>query len=378
MIRARWSKVKVGRNDACQCGSGLKYKNCCLRSGPEAYGSKIQTQTVPVVLEGTRTEILSSMIFSGRRFRIVWNRLYHFKPEQTFHEFLDYLVLETLGREWFKKQAEKPRSDQHVISQWRKALQDLVSTPSTTPDGGWVRTGPVDAYLNLAYDLYWLQLIHRLPRSLEKRLRSRDAFQGARYEVLVAATFARAGFEIELLDESIKSVKHCEFVATHKKTGTKVYVEAKSRRRPGVLNQPGTFDPATQAKGDIFRLYAEATQQGPHNNHLYFIFIDANLPVDVPHNAPPYGAMPLDSVPWMKEIETGLRARWNTMAGAAVESAVCITNYAPHFGNDRDAAPIGICSLFSPPNTKAPVRDIEMLDDLVHCLRFYGRIPKQF
>src|ERR1035441_2583380 len=52
------------------------------------------------------------------------------------------------GREWFKKQAEKPRSDQHVISQWRKALQDLVSTPSTTPDGGWVRTGPVDAYLN--------------------------------------------------------------------------------------------------------------------------------------------------------------------------------------------------------------------------------------
>src|ERR1035438_8468960 len=91
MIRARWSKVKVGRNDACPCGSGLKYKNCCLRSGPEAYGSKIQTQTVPVVLEGTRTEIPSSMIFSGRRFRIVWNRLYHFKPEQTLHEFLDYL-----------------------------------------------------------------------------------------------------------------------------------------------------------------------------------------------------------------------------------------------------------------------------------------------
>ncbi len=25
------SKKKVGRNDACPCGSGRKYKHCCLR-----------------------------------------------------------------------------------------------------------------------------------------------------------------------------------------------------------------------------------------------------------------------------------------------------------------------------------------------------------
>ena len=24
-------KAKVGRNDPCPCGSGKKYKNCCLR-----------------------------------------------------------------------------------------------------------------------------------------------------------------------------------------------------------------------------------------------------------------------------------------------------------------------------------------------------------
>ena len=24
---------KIGRNDLCPCGSGLKYKNCCLKTG---------------------------------------------------------------------------------------------------------------------------------------------------------------------------------------------------------------------------------------------------------------------------------------------------------------------------------------------------------
>ena len=28
--------TKVGRNDPCPCGSGKKYKNCCMRKAPEA------------------------------------------------------------------------------------------------------------------------------------------------------------------------------------------------------------------------------------------------------------------------------------------------------------------------------------------------------
>jgi uncharacterized protein YecA (UPF0149 family) len=37
MMAARKQKVreypKIGRNDACYCGSGKKYKNCCLSTG---------------------------------------------------------------------------------------------------------------------------------------------------------------------------------------------------------------------------------------------------------------------------------------------------------------------------------------------------------
>jgi hypothetical protein len=65
-------------------------------------------------------------------------------------------------------------------------------------------TGPVTAYLCFSYDLYWLQLVHGLPKSLIKRLCSKEHFQGARYEIAIAATCARAGFQIELLDESMK------------------------------------------------------------------------------------------------------------------------------------------------------------------------------
>jgi hypothetical protein len=376
MTKRKYS-TRVGRNDPCPCGSGLKYKKCCLPRGPDAYGTRIQTQTVPVVLDGARTEILSSMVWRGRRFRIIWNRLFGFSPEQTFHEFLDYLTLETLNPEWFRKQAALPEGERHVVVQWRKALLDLVKTPPDTSNGGWVRTGPVQAYLCFAYDLYWLQILNKLPKSLVRRLRDKEAFQGARYEVLVAACFARAGFDIELLDESVKSARHCEFVATRKKTRAQVYVEAKSRRRRGVLHEPGTFDLSADVRGDVFGLYSDAIRQAPQG-HPYFIFIDANLPVQVPDTMPPYGAIPFDEVPWVKEIEEGLKARWSSTTGATVETAVLVTNFAPHFGGQEGAAPLGLFAVFPSPKPITPLIDGRVLDDLVYCLRFYGTIPKQF
>ena len=34
-VEERWTLKKIGRNDPCPCGSGEKYKKCCLdRPGP--------------------------------------------------------------------------------------------------------------------------------------------------------------------------------------------------------------------------------------------------------------------------------------------------------------------------------------------------------
>jgi hypothetical protein len=54
-----------------------------------------------------------------------------------------------------------------------------------------------------------------------------------RYELLVAAAFVRAGFDVAPEDESDSSRSQPEFVATHCETKFTIAVEAKARsRRP--------------------------------------------------------------------------------------------------------------------------------------------------
>ena len=142
-------------------------------------------------------------------------------------------------------------------------MVELLRRPGDADDGvstGHTLTGPAKAYQCFGYDLYWLQLVHKLPDSVIERLKDFRAFQGARYEVLIAAIFARAGFEIEWIDDNKASGKHPEFIATHKVTGKKVGVETKSRQRPGAMNYIGTVSPETHLKGDVFDLYYKAIQ----------------------------------------------------------------------------------------------------------------------
>jgi hypothetical protein len=69
-------------------------------------------------------------------------------------------------------------------------------------------------------------------------LKDINQFQGARYEIYVTASFVRAGFEVELENETERTTSHCEFTATHR-TGAKYSVEAKSRHRQGILGREG-------------------------------------------------------------------------------------------------------------------------------------------
>lgn len=46
---------KVGRNDNCPCGSGKKYKNCCIAkdrkpTGPKKFSAKLLSQPKPINL----------------------------------------------------------------------------------------------------------------------------------------------------------------------------------------------------------------------------------------------------------------------------------------------------------------------------------------
>ena len=97
-------------------------------------------------------------------------------------------------------------------------------------------------------------------------------------------------------------VKHPEFVARNRQTGEEVAVETKSRRRPGVLNQPGTVPPPENMGADVDRLYREALGQDM-GNHPFAIFLDVNLPPSTASSA---------VAGWQREIA----GRWGEMSSS--------------------------------------------------------------
>ena len=365
----------------CPCGlNGKTYGDCCKDKSVHALGNEMLQGIRLRMVPGTLSEIKTSTIQGDTRFRIVWNELWHSPQDQPFHQFLDHLVEKTLTKEWFEQQLKIPLKMQSAIAKWRTATYELIRRPGEIDDGvstGHTLTGPTKAYQCFGYDLYWLQLFHKLPDSIIKRLKNFREFQGARYEVLIAAIFTRAGFEIEWLDDKKASGKHPEFIATNKVTGKKVGVETKSRQRPGAMNYIGTVSPETHLKGDIDDLYLKAIQQTPTGEIPFLIFIDPNVPDSPQKGLPSYSNIPIDTVPWMKEIRDFLVETWNTATEPTPESGVLITNFAFYYGDNDRPSPTGSAAFFPSLKPRVPILDDQMIRDLIYCILTYDTVPRQ-
>jgi hypothetical protein len=365
----------------CPCGlHGKSYGDCCKDKSMHALGNEMLRGTAPKMVPGALSQIQSSMVKDDTRFRIVWNRVWHYPQHETFHQFLDALVVGTLGKDWFEEQLLRPLKNQNAIVKWRTAMVELLRRPGDANDGvstGHTLTGPAKAYQCFGYDLYWLQLVHKLPGSVIERLKDFRAFQGARYEVLIAAIFARAGFEIEWIDDNKASGKHPEFIATHKVTGKKVGVETKSRQRPGAMNYIGTVSPETHLKGNVDDLYDKAIQQAPNGDIPFLIFIDPNVPDSPQKGLPSYSDIPVDTVPWMKEIRDRLVETWNAATEPTPESAVLITNFAFYYGDNDSPSPTGMGSFFPSLKPRVPILGDPMIGDLIYCIQTYDTVPRQ-
>jgi len=136
--------------------------------------------------------------------------------------------------------------------------------------------GFMAAYLNLAYDLYVVADNSVLSDRTLARLKHVDQFQGARHELFAEATCLRAGFQVTHEDEKDSLTRHVEFTATHKTTGQKISVEAKSRHRRGVLGFSGFSKSNQKIKLDFSSLVRKAVRKSPP--HPLAIFLDTNLP----------------------------------------------------------------------------------------------------
>jgi hypothetical protein len=148
--------------------------------------------------------------------------------------------------------------------------------PTDASDGKFVAAtmnGDLLAFLSFAYDLFTLADNAEVQKSLFERLRKPDQYQGARYEMFVAASLLRAGFRIAFEDESDSTTSHCEFTATSQRTGRAFSVEVKSRHR-----EPSVSDDAASPKSRMYSLLQKALAK--HACHERIIFAHVNLPPD--------------------------------------------------------------------------------------------------
>jgi len=283
--------TKVGRNDPCPCGSGNKYKKCCgfniqniiPMEAAKEIKEKLKQQYLAKQKYGDVRPFISTD-FQGYKVVAVGNQVNFSKKWKTVYDFLFDYIKQCLGPEWSTAELKKEFSEMHPILQWYKEVCEFQKK-HITQEGvihSAICTGTVGAYLSLAYDLYLLRHHSLLQKRLIERLKNKDQFQGARYELYVTASFVKAGFNIEHEDESNRASSHCEFLATHKKTKNKYSVEAKSRHRSGFLGQKGKPQDLSQIKFRIGQLLNDALRK--HADYTRIIFVDVNMPPEEEKN----------------------------------------------------------------------------------------------
>ena len=218
----------------------------------------------------------------------------HYSPAEATRYFPDFLTRYVKGvllPSWYETERAKPADKRHQIIKWYESMCRYERQQKRDADGAYRRvpSGAMLSWYRLAYDLYLIKHNAQLQKRILDRLRSKDHFQGARFELCVTASMVVAGFQIDFEDESDMSKKHPEFVAKHA-SGVSVAVEAKSRHRPGVLG----FESLGAMPTDKVAIEGLLRDALAKNCDLpYFIFVDVNLP--------PTSEI-VEGKPWFKEM----------------------------------------------------------------------------
>ena len=389
------------RNRPCPCGSGKKYKKC--------HGAIPRTTRPPVAPGPTPRKVPPDVLaalarhnmrvqqwertygqvrpivhadFQEHKFVGVGDTIYWAKDWKSFTDFLRHYIKRLLGSEWGNGELAKPPAEQHPIIQWYGSFLRMQERTRATsaPDANGLYTseldGPSRAYLLVGYELYVLRHHGALQERLIARLKQRDQFQGARYELTVTAAMIRAGFDIDFEDETDTSTRHPEFRATHRVTGEVIAVEAKSRHRPGVLAFPGDQSPLAGFRVGIHSLLHDAFTKP--TTLPYLVFVDANMPHEV--------ASPLSIVPWQDEVMRTVAAVEDRLASeqlvytGTIATAVIVTNDPDHYGREGDwrisRGHLGFRVGSNRP--RHPLRNLRLLDEIQMAIKQRHNIPSEF
>jgi len=287
---------QIGRHGPCPCYSGKPYKHCCGNVSPEAKLPPIKEPSLPAsVIKAAKnayenmlrreewplfhgaTPPAATALWQGARVVSAGGHLYNVAVEESWYGFLYGLLIDQIGPDWFDAEIEKPAGSAHLLAQWYREIcrRERDENGHFTLHEPANEVGTTLAFRSVAYDVFCVMQAINLSPKLMDRLRHPDQFEGARYELWVAATLTRAGFSIEFADEDDSSSMHGEGIATHQETGKKYWIEAKRRHRPDFdYSQHLVDNPVLEVDA---RLVAAAMRK-PSRQHCRLIFIDVNLP----------------------------------------------------------------------------------------------------
>lgn len=217
------------------------------------------------MLQQGRSKPIIASRFKGEWFVATGCKLYHSARWKNFHDFLGFYIKEVLGGAWANIELKKPREQRHPLLVWYEDVTRYANA-HLEKGGNAPMTSLVAAYLGLAYNLYLISHNNgKVHEALIQRLKQKDQFLGAYHEAAVTGLMIRAGFDIELEDESDTTSSHCEFTATHRETGQKLSVEAKMRQ----------VKPSDQPKPPQIRWLLGAALK-KKANHPRLVFIEVN------------------------------------------------------------------------------------------------------
>jgi hypothetical protein len=368
----------IGRNDPCPCGSGRKFKKCHLgkpsASLPRTSPMKTDPKTADLAVrafamfdariaaERARTQLFGHVrpIVQteawGKRLVAVGNQIWTMDPRATFGDFLREHLRTTMGSAWWKEECTKPFIARHPVAQWQQHLDEqLQGTVEDNGRVGVVSDGLVSALLNLAYDLYIVKDNIGFHSRAVERLRRGNHFAGMRYELLVAAAFVRAGFDVALEDESDASRSHPEFLATDRETKFTIAVEAKARNRRATDRNPD--------RAGIDDLVSRAAEQALAEQP-YALFVDVAMPPE-DRTKPPS---------WLAEVDDAVRVVVERQGGAPNPFDWVFFTSIPHqWGGRGEPDPPKHFADWVPRTSRVPV---DLRHRIAKAIQQYGTIPE--
>jgi hypothetical protein len=305
----------------------------------------------------------------GVKYVAVGSQLYSGDWKTPIDFLFDFFIKRVFSPSWGKTELKKPLAERHPVMQWYNSLCALQSQQTRDATGvyGMVPNGAALSYLLLSYDLFTLRQHEALEKSLIQRWRRKDHFQGARYELFAIATCIRAGCTVEFENESDGLRKHVEFTATHRTTGQRFALEAKSRHRPGVLGFEGDRAPDEQVKVGIQNLIKSALKKP--TAEPFVLFLDLNLP--------PSSAAPLTQE-WFDKIGGPVVNEFGQPNGHDPWNMVLFTNAPHHYGDDADVAPSSNAVALFGRNPKVAMPHSEVLRAVFDAALKYGNLPSCF